>query len=514
MATVGKVTAVLTARTKPFTRSMKRAGKTISDVVKRVVKFGVVMAAAAAVGLAAMVRRQLKLIDSLGKMSRALGIAVVDLQALRLAGQLGGIEINKMDKAIKRIVKSVSDANRGLSTAKDAFEAIGLNAKDLNDLDPWEIFLRMSDAMKKAGVNATTLGALMDLFGARVGTELVNVLLRGRDAINAVKQEVKDLGLELSTIDIIQIEETNDAWTRFKVLLEGVANQITLAISPVIKTLIDRFIDWGKEGVKAGNNINAVISRTLAIIGVGADAVRSWTVVWKFLQLNAASFVETIFRLSLAVNKLIGFEKGAKDAALSLAGAIQATAEAQERFDKSFKELGAGVLADKIKAAYDRIIKTSREAAELAAALAKQAAKDLKKAQGLEAIERRLKVLGERFTAATRTPLEKFKETMEQLKELFSGDFITREVFDRAIKAAREALDRATPKAAAKAATAEREGRAGTGNINRVAIGGTAGSRRAQGQKILERSAKKIEELLKRMADRQDNPEPVLIAWD
>ena len=100
---------------------------------------------------------------------------------------------------------------------------------------------------------------------------------------------------------------------------------------------------------------------------------------------------------------------------------------------------------------------------------------------------------------------------MEQLKELFSGDFITREVFDRAIKAAQEALDRATPKAVAKAATAEREGRFGTGNINRVAIGGTRGSQKAKGQEAIARSTAAIKILLEKMKERLDNPEPIAL---
>ena len=67
MATVGKIVAVLTATTKPFERGMKRAAKSakrmgasIANMSKRMIKFGVVAVAAAAAGIALLIRRQLK----------------------------------------------------------------------------------------------------------------------------------------------------------------------------------------------------------------------------------------------------------------------------------------------------------------------------------------------------------------------------------------------------------------------------------------------------------------------
>ena len=124
----------------------------------------------------------------------------------------------------------------------------------------------------------------MDLFGARVGVELINVLAQGRAGIEAIEQQVRDLGLEMSNIDAAKVEAANDAWTRFKALLSGVAQKFTVGLAPILEAVVNGMIRWGSEGGKAGRLVNTMLSGAVSIAAILARATQGAMVAWQGLR--------------------------------------------------------------------------------------------------------------------------------------------------------------------------------------------------------------------------------------
>ena len=490
---------------------MGRAGKTIAGVSKRVAKFGAAMTLAAAAGFAFMIKRQLTLIDTLAKMSRGLGIGVAQLQALRLAGSLGGIATDKLDKSLKRITKSVSDANRGLSTAKDAFAAIGLNASDLENLAPDEIFKRVADAVQKAGNSTKTLGALMDLFGARVGVELINVLSKGSAGIEEIEQQVRDLGLEMTNIDAAKVEAANDAWTRFKSLLTGVAQKFTVGLAPILEAVVNKMIKWGSEGGRAGKAVTAAMQGAVAVAAIMARAVQGAMVAWQGLRVailfTAKSLADIVLRWKeLTTNAEDPAYVKAAQRFLELEGALRT---AQKKLTDGFGDLGANTWAEQIKQSFKGIQEAAQKAAEETARNSDQFENLSVDIQEAASRMEKLKSAAARIFDATRTPLEKFAKKIKDLKDLIGEGLITKETFDRAAKNAQDALDSATPKAVKQAEQEARTGEFRTGVLSRLALGGGT----TAVQRNSDRADKRREVLLKRIADRLDNPSPTILRF-
>ena len=103
---------------------------------------------------------------------------------MQLAAGIAGVDTEKFNKALKRMIKSVSDAGFGLSTQVRAFEVLGLKFKDLEGLSPDEVFRKIADAVKESGMSMKTTAAIMDIFGDRVGADLVNMLAKGSEALD------------------------------------------------------------------------------------------------------------------------------------------------------------------------------------------------------------------------------------------------------------------------------------------------------------------------------------------
>lgn len=380
MATIGKVVAVLTARTAPFAKGMAKAARTtrrfaggVAKIAGKVAKFGLALGAVAVGGLVLIVKAQLKAIDALAKLSRNLGVATEKLQALRLAASIAGVESTKLDKGLKKMIKSVSDLNRGLSTQVDAFKAIGLSADDLRGKSPDEIFKTIADAVKATGKSIGATGALMDIFGAKIGADLVNLLEQGRAGIEAFEKEIQDLGLALTNVDAAKVEAANDAWTRFKAILAGVAQKITVELAPFLEAAIVKIVEMGKAGGRMGGWITSALEGVAKAVAFVANVVQSLRAAWLTLKATVVSVAEFAIRGIVKVVEGLGWlldKLGVVDAAwtesfINFAEGMKLVGqEARDEAGAALDALGRNRFGDKILDTFDRIRRSAQEAAE------------------------------------------------------------------------------------------------------------------------------------------------------
>jgi len=365
MAAVGKIVAVLTARTGGFVKGINRAanrsrrfGKAISGVAKRVAKLGIGLAAVAAGALVLVVKSQLKAIDSLAKLSRNLGVSVEQLQAFKLAAAIAGVSGEVFDKALKRLVKSTGDLEAGLSTQVRAFERLGLSIEDVRGLRPDEVMKKIADAVRDVGVTVNTTAAIMDIFGARIGADLVEFLRRGSEGLTQFEADAKALGLTISGIDAAQVEAANDAMTRLRAVISGVAQKITVELAPFITAAVNELIEMGNVGEAIGPAIEGALETASKVLSVGARFVQAWVVAWKAAELaikrvqlalvNAFVQVE-IFR---GADLTVGPARAAIETMLKLEGRVKTL---KRELNDGWDDLGVDSWAEGIEDLFERI---------------------------------------------------------------------------------------------------------------------------------------------------------------
>lgn len=225
--------------------------------------------------------------DEYAKMSKKVGVSVEALQQLEFAAGISGSNLQTVAKAMKRLAGNAQDADDGLSTAKRAFDRIGVSTKnskgELKDLDSLlmdvaESFSQMEDGTKKAALAD-------DLFG-KAGAELIPLLNEGKDGIKALREEFTSLGGEISTKQAKSFEGYNDTLLRIKTVLGGLARQIAIELLPVFKEVSTKVFEWFKENRKLIKqkivffleNLIKVLAVVFKIIGLVIDNIDSLTV--------------------------------------------------------------------------------------------------------------------------------------------------------------------------------------------------------------------------------------------
>jgi hypothetical protein len=211
--------------------------------------------------------------DQFNDMSLRTGVSVEHLSTLAYAAELSGTNIEGLEIGLKFLTKGMDDASKGIGTAKDAFEYLGISVVDAEgNLRPTIDVLKEA-ATKIAEIeNPAKQAALaMDLFGARSGTQLIPLLKEGGAGIEELMGKAKDLGIEISTKSAQAADEFKDKMTSLTGSLAGAGRTIGDVLIPAIIPLIEKATEIvGKISLWAEENPRLVetITKIGAVVGV------------------------------------------------------------------------------------------------------------------------------------------------------------------------------------------------------------------------------------------------------
>ena len=233
--------------------SLKRLGNSMQGVQGRVknlrmamaglnktfATLGVILSAGAFVR---MVKGSIDAADAFGKLEIQTGIAANTLQAYANAGKLAGVEQEAIDKGLARLASSIREADQGVATYKDSFDALGLSVRDSqgNLKSTEQVFGEIADAFAEMEDGGTKAALAMELF-SRQGRKLIPLLTEGKAALEEFNFEVSDNFAQ-------NAEYFNDQMTMLGFKLKGFSMQIADNLLPTLNNLAEMFRNITKEG--------------------------------------------------------------------------------------------------------------------------------------------------------------------------------------------------------------------------------------------------------------------------
>lgn len=393
MPSLGKLTAYLTADTsglesglRSSDSSLKRTGRGMSNVARKASMLGVAAAAAGAAILQSLVKRGLQAVDTQAKLARSLDGTIDGVRALQVAASDYGIE--GLESSLARMNRRLGDAENAASPAAKALAQLNLSARDLAEMDIDDRLAAVADAVEESGLNAQETARLIQRLGFRQSE--ANAFFRdGGDAIRNAAQEVQDYGLSLNEVDAAKVEAANDALSRIGRLVEGIANDLAVTLSPILQGIADLWNDAAREtggfrqqveqavnyGIEGGGKLADVLDgiyRLFTILDNGAVMMGS-ALRAEFLKV-ARAVIEGPTR---AVNDLINLANELPGISLegfempewsnTLTGEIErAAASANQAQEEIHNALNRPLVSDTINDWVERARQKSQEAAEAA----------------------------------------------------------------------------------------------------------------------------------------------------
>lgn len=268
-----------------------------------------------AAGFGALVKSSLASVDALAKTSDKLGITTQALAGLQHAAELSGVSTNTLNMALQRMTRRVSEAAMGTGEAKAAIKELGLDAEKLAAQSPDETMKDLADAMQGVTNQADRVRLSMKLFDSE-GVALVNTLSGGAAALREAEQEAKQLGVTVSRFDAAKIEQANDAWTKSKKAIEGIANKISIALSPYLTAINTQFFEAAKSSNGFANTTSSGLDKVKSAIYFVADSLQYLKQAWQLVKLGAVGALDGVISsiawvdqsLSNLLDKIPGME--------------------------------------------------------------------------------------------------------------------------------------------------------------------------------------------------------------
>lgn len=248
---IGNLKVTIGAETKDLVRGIglaKGALKGFARLAKVTGAAAGAAFAAASVGIAAMTKSGLDAVDAQAKMARSVDGSIDGLRALQLAGSDAGASVELVNSAVQQMGKRLSEAAReGKGPAADALKVLGLNARELMQLDVDERIGAIADRINAMGLSAQDAAGLMREFGVR-NNEISLILLQGSEAIRRARGEVDKFGLSIGKDAAARVEAANDAMARIALVFEGLRTKLAVGVAPVLERLAVNFQDMAQAG--------------------------------------------------------------------------------------------------------------------------------------------------------------------------------------------------------------------------------------------------------------------------
>jgi len=306
---------------------VKNLRMAMSGLTKAFAAFGLILSAGALVN---MVKQSIDAADAFGKLEVQTGIAANTLQSYVNAGKLAGVEQETIEKGLRRLAQSMREADQGVKTYKDAFDALGISVRTTDGVMKTneQILNEIANRFSEMEDGATKAAIAMEIFG-RSGSNLVNLLNEGAASLNEFNFEVSDNFAQ-------NAEFFNDQIAGLGIKTAGFASQMADHLLPTLNNLVGMFNNITKDGADLTwlfESINFVI-KTLAstvftaVAGfkfLGSTVISVAKTFWKAAQFDFAGANEE-FQNGLATTRE-QFEKDMKTFENIWYGSSQASEE-------------------------------------------------------------------------------------------------------------------------------------------------------------------------------------------
>lgn len=172
------------------------------------------------------------------EMSERTGVSVEALSELGFAAAQSGLDMEGLEKGLRKMEKTVGQAALGSDSANESLSRLGLTVADLIQLTPDRQFELIADRLSKIKDPTLRAALAMEIFG-KSGTELLPLMQDGAKGIEELRKKAQELGLTVSTETAQQAALLHDALNALWMVGKKLYVTIGSALAPVFTALAE-----------------------------------------------------------------------------------------------------------------------------------------------------------------------------------------------------------------------------------------------------------------------------------
>jgi len=269
-----------------FTAEMKRMNASVAAFDKEIsqLKIGAVI-----YETLKMAKASLENAEAMGTQAEKAGMTTEAFSALSWAAKMSNVEANTLTSALRMLGKSLADSDA--TPAGKALAKMGVSAKDAggNIRPTIDILLDLADKFASTKDGAEQAKNASDLFGRKIGTDMLPFLHQGSAAIREMMDNAKKFGVVITDDFAKSADQVNDNLTTMADIVKGSFNVAMTSLAPVLEELTGLLIDFTANSGFIQDFGNAVA----AGFRVALSAIVIVTAAFRVLGQTIAAIVAT-----------------------------------------------------------------------------------------------------------------------------------------------------------------------------------------------------------------------------
>jgi hypothetical protein len=305
-----------------------QAKQGLVDVTKLTAGF-VGMGVAAAGAVAVFAKGGMKRIGELGDVSLQLGIASDKLSELQFAAMASGASAEDLNGFLAGLNQTVHASIGVISPASEAFKMLGTSAEELTKLTPDQQFAKLKAGFDALPDAASKADAAVKI-GGEAGLKLFKLLGMGAAEFEALKKKSAATGFTVKPEDLAKVQAANAAFGQIGMTIDGVVNQLTVALAPAVTYVSDSFTNWFASTIADSAFFDKMIAGFVAGFGKLADTAVGISLVFR----------DVFAGIGKAIGEAIGWIGKLLDAVAMVVPGMQGIADGVKSIGKSVKDFG------------------------------------------------------------------------------------------------------------------------------------------------------------------------------
>lgn len=228
--------------------------------------------------LTAVVYQAADLGDKIDDLTKRTGVSAEELTRWGYVAEQNGSSLDQMALALKNLYTRMDEAGRGTQQYKEVFDRLGISVRNMDGSlkSGSQIIPEIADKIAALGSEVEQSALLAELFGQRVGPDLLPMLQMGSGGIKELADEADRIGRTMSGEMAKSLGDFNDSITALKASVGGLAAQFSQALVPALQpivqwitNLIAKFTEWRERNQALFNILAkiAALSGPLLILG-------------------------------------------------------------------------------------------------------------------------------------------------------------------------------------------------------------------------------------------------------
>ncbi|MEY5101218.1 MAG: hypothetical protein RJA36_3937 [Pseudomonadota bacterium] len=196
-------------------------------------------------------------------LAEATGSSVENISALDDIARRSGDSLQAVEGVIIKFNAALKEAD-GKNSISQALQALGLNAKELREIDPAEALLKTAQALNGFADDGNRARLTQELFGKGV-----------KDAATFLRDlaEAGKLSAKVTTEQAEEVDRYNKLLANFRTNIDEAARSVLFNFLPAMNRLFERFNNKGLAGVLGQNEVDELASRAKALNNVSTSLV-------------------------------------------------------------------------------------------------------------------------------------------------------------------------------------------------------------------------------------------------